>query len=104
MYSIPFIIDLPLAARALLGDLRRPAECVSAMAPSLELRHRDSAVPRQRSIMSLPKPLLACCSWNAAGREKRLARWSDRFANVLNFRGEPSVLGSDSLVSSSDAR
>jgi hypothetical protein len=75
-----------------------------ARAPSLEYRQRDSAVPHQRSIMILPKSRVVCCSGDAVGREKRLAIWGDRFANILHLRGEPSVLGSDSLVSSSGVR
>ena len=42
--------------------------------------------------------------WNAAGCDKRLDTCSDRFANVLNFRGEPYVPGADLLLSYPDAR
>jgi hypothetical protein len=38
------------------------------------------------------------------GCDKRLDTCIDRFANVLNFRGEPYVPGADSLVSYPDAR
>jgi hypothetical protein len=38
------------------------------------------------------------------GCDKRLETCIDRFANVLNFRGEPYVPGADSLVSYPDAR
>jgi len=39
-----------------------------------------------------------------AGCDKRLETCMDRFANVLNFRGEPYVPGTDSLVSYPDAQ
>jgi hypothetical protein len=42
--------------------------------------------------------------WNAAGCDKRLATCIERLANVLNFRGEPYVPGSDALMSYPDAR
>ena len=54
--------------------------------------------------MILPKSLVACCSWNAAGRDKRLDTCVDRFVNVLNFRGEPYVPGADLMMSYPDAR
>ncbi|MBX6321728.1 MAG: DUF2163 domain-containing protein [Rhodospirillaceae bacterium] len=38
------------------------------------------------------------------GCDKRLATCRDRFANILNFRGEPYVPGSDALMSYPDAR
>ena len=38
------------------------------------------------------------------GCDKRLETCIERFANVLNFRGEPYVPGADSLVSYPDAR
>jgi hypothetical protein len=38
------------------------------------------------------------------GCDKRLATCIDRFANVLNFRGEPYVPGQDALMSYPDAR
>ena len=38
------------------------------------------------------------------GCDKRLDTCIDRFANVLNFRGEPYVPGQDALVRYPDAR
>lgn len=38
------------------------------------------------------------------GCDKRLDTCIDRFANVLNFRGEPYVPGQDSLMTYPDAR
>ncbi len=39
-----------------------------------------------------------------AGCDKRLATCRDKFANVINFRGFPSVPGTDSLIRYPDAR
>ena len=54
--------------------------------------------------MILPKCPAAVRWWNAAGCDKRLATCIDRFANVLNFRGEPYVPGQDALTHYPDAR
>ena len=39
----------------------------------------------------------------APGCDKRLATCAERFANVLNFRGEPYVPGQDALMTYPDA-
>jgi hypothetical protein len=52
----------------------------------------------------LPKRPAVFRWWSAAGCDKRLDTCIDRFANLLNFRGEPYVPGADLLLNHADAR
>ena len=100
---MPFIIRLPLAAEALLDNLGWPGNACQACHRHWNFASALRQFP-QCSIMILPKYPAAVRWWNAAGCDKRLATCSERFSNVLNFRGEPYVPGQGAMMCYPDAR